>query len=138
MTDHTAPERLYTRAEVDALVAAALENVAKRCDVPDSEKDYSMYMRGVSDAFQAAAKHARALTPSDARAALRAHTEAAVRRALEGAAAVCRRQAEEFKSDEYATGQPLSSFKERFACAQCDNAIRALDPAKFIGGKNEP
>lgn len=32
----------------------------------------------------------------------------------------------EFMSDEYATGQPLSSFGERFACKQMSERIRAL------------
>ena len=35
------------------------------------------------------------------------------------------KQIEAFASPEYATGQPLSSFQERFACKQIDEAIRA-------------
>lgn len=46
--------------------------------------------------------------------------------ALEEAALACERQERAFFSPEYATGQPLSSFKERFAVSQCAKAIRAL------------
>jgi hypothetical protein len=46
----------------------------------------------------------------------------------ERAAQVCEKQSEIFGSDEYATGQPLSSFEERFACDECANAIREGQP----------
>ena len=65
---------------------------------------------------------------------VRTQTEAAVKRALDGAAAECRKQAEVFGSDKYAVGQPMASFSERFACEKCSDAIRALDPAQFIEG----
>lgn len=42
----------------------------------------------------------------------------------ERAAQICEQQAIDFLSPEYATGQPLSSFGERFACGQCAAAIR--------------
>jgi hypothetical protein len=42
----------------------------------------------------------------------------------ERCARVAETLAEEFLSPEYATGQPLSSFQERFACAQVAAAIR--------------
>jgi hypothetical protein len=42
----------------------------------------------------------------------------------ERAAKLCEDQAKLFSSDEYAAGQPLSSFSERFACYQCAKAIR--------------
>ena len=44
----------------------------------------------------------------------------------EKAAGACKKQAEVFGSSEYATGQPLSSFAERFACGQCETAIRSI------------
>lgn len=44
----------------------------------------------------------------------------------ERAEQACRDQQESFLSPEYATGQPLSSFNERFACGQCAEEIRAL------------
>jgi hypothetical protein len=51
----------------------------------------------------------------------------------EAAAHACEEQARLFLSPEYATGQPLSSFNERFACKECADAIRAIplttDPA---------
>lgn len=46
--------------------------------------------------------------------------------ALEEAAKACEQQRDDFLSPEYATGQPLSSFQERFACGQCIAIIRAL------------
>lgn len=42
------------------------------------------------------------------------------------AADVCDAQSSVFSSTEYATGQPLSSFKERFACGQVKDAILTL------------
>ena len=47
---------------------------------------------------------------------------------LEAAAKACIDQREVFLSPQYATDQPLSSFKERFACGECIDGIRALDP----------
>lgn len=51
-----------------------------------------------------------------------------IRVALEAAIKACERQSGEFASDEYATPQPLGSISERFTCAQCSDAIRALLP----------
>lgn len=45
---------------------------------------------------------------------------------VEDAAKVCEQKTQKFLSPEYATGQPLSSLQERFACGQCTSAIRAL------------
>jgi len=42
----------------------------------------------------------------------------------ERCAVICEEQAQVFGSDEYATGQPMSSFKERFACESNAAAIR--------------
>lgn len=47
-------------------------------------------------------------------------------RAIEDAAKVCMDQQQVFLSPKYATGQPLSSFGERFACGTCAENIRAL------------
>lgn len=53
------------------------------------------------------------------------------RLAFEEAAQVCEQQSREFLSPQYAVGQPLSSFAERFACGECAKAIRArLTPAE--------
>lgn len=45
---------------------------------------------------------------------------------IEECAKVAEAKAVEFLSPEYATGQPLSSFNERFACEQVASAIRSL------------
>lgn len=44
----------------------------------------------------------------------------------EAAVDACKQVGRDFLSPEYATGQPISSFAERFACAQCAAAIHAL------------
>jgi hypothetical protein len=46
--------------------------------------------------------------------------------AIEAAAEACELEAKVFASEQYATGQPLSSAGERFACSTCANSIRAL------------
>ena len=51
--------------------------------------------------------------------------ESAVAAAYENAAKIAEAKALEFLSPEYATGQPLSAFNERFACEQVASAIRA-------------
>lgn len=48
-----------------------------------------------------------------------------VQQAMEEAARICEIQQQIFLSPEYAGGQPMSSFQERFACGQCAKAIRA-------------
>ncbi len=53
-----------------------------------------------------------------------AQLEAAVEVERERCAVICEEQAQVFGSDEYATGQPMSSFKERFACESNAAAIR--------------
>jgi hypothetical protein len=45
---------------------------------------------------------------------------------LEEAAKACEEQRRIFASPEYAAGQPLSSFGERFGAGRCAEAIRAL------------
>ena len=45
---------------------------------------------------------------------------------LEEAAKACEDQRTAFLSPQYATGQPVSSISERFACTECANAIRNL------------
>lgn len=52
--------------------------------------------------------------------------DAAIAIVLERAAAACEAEKQDFLSESYATGQPLSSFRERFACDQCAKAIRQL------------
>jgi hypothetical protein len=47
-----------------------------------------------------------------------------MRQGLALAEVICLRQEGEFLSPEYATGQPLSSFSERFACRAVANAIK--------------
>jgi len=53
--------------------------------------------------------------------------------ALEEAAQICERQAIDFLSPEYATGQPISSIQERFACTECASAIRAASDSSSGG-----
>ena len=43
----------------------------------------------------------------------------------EQCAKVCDKQIKVYLSPQYSTGQPFSSFKERFAAAGCAEAIRA-------------
>ena len=50
---------------------------------------------------------------------------AAVLAEREACAKVCEKQIKIFLSPQYATGQPLSSFRERHAVASCVEAIRA-------------
>lgn len=50
---------------------------------------------------------------------------AAIRETTEAAAKLADQQAQDFLSPEYATGQPLSSLQERFACRQIAKALRA-------------
>ena len=94
------------RAEVDALVAAAYDDAASEVGEHLSTPEDVIWAK---DAAERILDH----TPADARAALRAHTEAAVRRALEAAANVVS------GCDRVSEVQP---------------AIRALAPAQFIGG----
>ena len=41
-----------------------------------------------------------------------------------------RAQMKDFLSEQYAVGQPMASFSERFACDQCLLAVAALPPIK--------
>ena len=45
--------------------------------------------------------------------------------ATEKAAQVCEERAKAFLLPEYASGQPMSSLAERFACSECATAIRS-------------
>lgn len=66
--------------------------------------------------------------------ALSAENEQARRQAYEECAAICEAQKQEFLSEQYAVGQPISSIRERFACTQIEEAIRAkLDTTRAIG-----
>ena len=68
------------------------------------------------------------------RAASEAHTLHVAEAVRDAAAEACREQQRDFLSPEYATGQPLSSFNERFACGECSKAIRALDIGRIVEG----
>ncbi|MGI9489134.1 MAG: hypothetical protein ACR2RF_25265 [Geminicoccaceae bacterium] len=57
---------------------------------------------------------------------IRQAEQAAREAALEEAGQECEKQQKIFGSTEYATGQPVSSISERFACGSCAEAIRAL------------
>ena len=46
--------------------------------------------------------------------------------AIDSCIAAIEKQKASFASEQYAVGQPLSSFLERFACDQCIDAITAL------------
>lgn len=48
----------------------------------------------------------------------------------EACAKICEAEEQAFLSPEYATGQPMSSFEERFACRTCAAAIRARTTGK--------
>ncbi len=65
-------------------------------------------------------------------AACRALAEDAARAMRQSAMDECNKQKTDFLSPGYATGQPFSSHAERFACGQCHDAIRAIDPASVI------
>jgi hypothetical protein len=58
---------------------------------------------------------------------------AKVAAAYEDAAQICEQNMRDFLSEEYAVGQPLSSFSERFACKQCARDIRARTQAPSEG-----
>lgn len=64
--------------------------------------------------------------------------ESAVAAAYENAAKIAEAKALEFLSPEYATGQPLSSFNERFACEQVASAIRAAVSKKTAESGHSP
>lgn len=62
---------------------------------------------------------------------------AAIRETTALAAKLAERERQDFLSPEYATGQPLSSFQERFACGQIADALRTYahlkDPSHADG-----
>ena len=84
------------------------------------------------------AAKAAAIAAWNARAALRAHIEAAVRRALEAAASVCPAAVKNYqmmkpgKPEVYASREAQIVAKGFARLIEED--IRALDPAQFIGG----
>lgn len=75
------------------------------------------------------------------RQAFAAHRQAAlvegVRLGLEAAGKACVQAEADFQSPEYATGQPLSSLNERYACRTCASEIAALDPEAIIAKRGE-
>lgn len=116
-SDETTREYTRTdlvRAEVDALVAAAYEAAA-------AEAAGEVAAHGCAEFAPFMRRRIRAITPADASAALRAQIEAAVKRALEGAAEHLSMFAEPGVSLDYSLEDEIK-------------AIRALDPAQFIDG----
>lgn len=80
------------------------------------------WLRGAPCGFQLMARPDNMLPLVEAVAtALRASE----RRGLKRADEICLKVGQDFLSDDYSTGQPLSSFSERFACTTCAAAIRA-------------
>lgn len=78
------------------------------------------------DNFDAAVEADRCSAELKARAlAAESSLSEAVKAAYEDAAKIAEAKAVEFLSPEYATGQPFSSFNERFACKQVASAIRS-------------
>lgn len=69
----------------------------------------------------------------DAVAAMLAFADAEAAAMRERAALACEDRAKAFLSPEYATGQPFSSLSERFACAKCAEAVRALPATGEVG-----
>ena len=95
---------------VDALSVAH----AEMCD-EDMRESGGRYLRTMGEFYVPFLEAVAPLISAEAR-----------RKALEEAAAVCGDKIQVFLSPEYAAGQPLSSFQERFACAQSANGIRLL------------
>lgn len=56
--------------------------------------------------------------------------EAELAEAYERAASKCEELQQVFLSDEYAFGQPQSSFGERYACGRCAEEVRQLAQVK--------
>lgn len=73
----------------------------------------------------------------DVRLELERFRRAAIVETTERAVRVVEQQQQDFLSPEYATGQPLSSFQERFACGQIADALRTYahlkDPSHADG-----
>lgn len=55
---------------------------------------------------------------------------AAIIETTERAAKLADKRRDDFLSPEYATGQPLSSFSERFACGEISTALRNQEHLK--------
>jgi hypothetical protein len=129
MTDHTAPERLYTRAEVDALVVAAYETAQDACTRAAYDGQYPQD-DNIELGCLRSRDYIRALTTDDARASLRAHTEAAVRRALVAAA----KAAGDAAVDALVRQTPAAShLLIQVTRMNVASQVLALDHAQFIG-----
>lgn len=93
-----------------------------------------MSVKPLLEAVACAIRDARALPGTNPVARLsdvdRRAAQAAIAIVLQRAAQACLDQQKVFLSPEYAVGQPLSSFHERFACGRCAEEILTLgDPA---------
>ena len=129
---YTRSDLCITRAEADAMVAAALGRAVEK--VPSgwlgypycSNMDYGPHVSAH------AKTDIRALITPDARAALDAHTREAVRRALEGAANIVRQKHVEWVRS---TGRDPEDYTSPHSWVEAD--IRALDPDQFIVGGND-
>lgn len=100
------------------------------CDVPPSQayRDPTL-CRGVNGP--------RKITEAEAIAAWNAalsQAQAVERKAVARCIAIVRRVRDEFLSENYAVGQPVSSFNERFAC---DEVARAIEDEFAIGTKEQ-
>ena len=84
------------------------------------------------------ALHIACATDYDSLKARALTAESALAAAWEEAAKIAEAKALEFLSPEYATGQPLSSFNERFACEQVASAIRAAVSKKTAESGHSP
>ena len=88
-------------------------------DIPEDVWDIARELLGEPDAVTRPKNIERAAR------ALMAYGQSRADEARESAAKVCEEQAKAFLSPEYASGQPMSSLAERFACSECAAAIRS-------------
>jgi hypothetical protein len=111
----------------DAQVGAAYEAAAVICKppfiYPPKNKGQPDYQSGAILRADLA-RTIRTLTPADALSAMKLLIDEAVEAERERCALICDAIAKLFLSTEYATGQPLSSFQERFACGEIKAAIQ--------------
>lgn len=91
-------------------------------DIPEDVWEIARELLGEPDDYQRAA---RPKAIERAARALMAYGQSRADEARESAAKVCEEQAKAFLSPEYASGQPMSSLAERFACSECATAIRS-------------
>ena len=110
----------------DGVSKAAVEAVARaivKARFYDPEPE--MYGRDIAAFFAQLEPELLEETRYEARAALLAAAPFQRRDAIEACARIAEKERDGFLSPQYATGQPLSSLMERFACDQIARAIRA-------------